>query len=113
LRQGVVVHSVKGQGQTRTNPTRSKGQESVLRQGSIVHSVSGRDKPYTQLRAGINRSNGKVDQQSRQLRAETTEYTVKKGYHLKGLSHEIDFKELDLTKGRGWCLNFLGAPMIL
>ncbi len=23
------------------------------------------------------------------------------------------FTELDLTKGRGWFLNFLGAPMIL
>ncbi len=39
---------------------------------------------------------------------------------LKGLSHEIDFKtvekkftELGLTKGRGWFLNFLEAPMIL
>jgi hypothetical protein len=39
---------------------------------------------------------------------------------LKGLSHEIDFKNLDkkftelgLTKGRGWFLNFLGASMIL
>ncbi len=39
---------------------------------------------------------------------------------LKGLSHEIDFKkiwqkftDLDLIKGRGWFLNFLGAPMIL
>ncbi len=37
---------------------------------------------------------------------------------LKGLSHEIDFKnfdkntELGLTKRRGWFLNFLGAPMI-
>jgi hypothetical protein len=38
---------------------------------------------------------------------------------LKGLSHEIDFKNFDknlvlnLTKGRGWFLNFLRAPMIL
>ncbi len=37
---------------------------------------------------------------------------------LKGLSHEIDFKTFDknllgLTKGRGWFLNFLQAPMIL
>jgi hypothetical protein len=24
-----------------------------------------------------------------------------------------NFKKLGLTKGRGWCLNFLGAPMIL
>ncbi len=24
-----------------------------------------------------------------------------------------NFKELDLSKGRGWCLSFLGAPMIL
>jgi hypothetical protein len=36
--------------------------------------------------------------------------------NLKGLSHEIDFKnfdqkftELGLTKGRGWFLNFLGG----
>ncbi len=37
------------------------------------------------------------------------------------LSHEIDFKKFDknlqylhgLTKGRGWFLNFSGAPMIL
>jgi hypothetical protein len=34
---------------------------------------------------------------------------------LEGLSHEIDFKnvdkytELSLSKGRGWFLNFLGA----
>ncbi len=35
------------------------------------------------------------------------------------MSHEIDFKKfdkkltvLDLTKGRGWVLNFSGAPMI-
>jgi hypothetical protein len=40
-------------------------------------------------------------------------------FTLKGLSHEIDFKnfdkitELGLTKGRGWFFNFLGAPMIL
>jgi hypothetical protein len=41
-------------------------------------------------------------------------------FALKGLSHEIDFKtfdenftELGLTKGRGWVLNFLDAPMIL
>ena len=38
---------------------------------------------------------------------------------LKGLSHEIDFKnfdkftELGLTKGRGWFFNLLGAPIIL
>ncbi len=40
---------------------------------------------------------------------------------LKGLSHEIDFKNFDkklhnlacLTKSRGWFLNFLEAPMIL
>jgi len=39
---------------------------------------------------------------------------------LKGLSHEIDFKNFDekftepgLSKGRNWFLNFLGAPMIL
>jgi hypothetical protein len=40
---------------------------------------------------------------------------------IKGLSHEIrrlkkfrqKFTELDLTKGRGCFLNFLGAPMIL
>jgi hypothetical protein len=39
---------------------------------------------------------------------------------LKGLSHEIDFKNFDkkftepgLTKGRSWFLNFLEAPMIL
>ncbi len=38
---------------------------------------------------------------------------------LKGLSHEIYFKTFDknlqnfLTKGRGWFLNFLEAPMIL
>jgi hypothetical protein len=37
---------------------------------------------------------------------------------LKGLSHELDFKNIDkftelgLTKGRCWLLNFLGAPMI-
>jgi hypothetical protein len=40
-------------------------------------------------------------------------------YALSLLSHEIDLKsfdkftELGLTKGRGWFLNFLGAPMIL
>jgi hypothetical protein len=37
---------------------------------------------------------------------------------LKGLSHEIDFTNVDknvlgLSKGRGWFLNFLGAPMIM
>ncbi len=39
---------------------------------------------------------------------------------LKGLSHEIDFKDFDkkfaelgLTMGGGWFLSFLGAPMIL
>jgi hypothetical protein len=38
---------------------------------------------------------------------------------LKRLYREIDLKnvdkftELGLTKGRGWVLNFLGAPMIL
>jgi hypothetical protein len=39
---------------------------------------------------------------------------------LKGLSHEIDFKNFDknlkkpgLTKGRSWFFIFLGAPMIL
>ncbi len=79
MRQGPVVHSAKGQGQTLHTV---KGRGLVLRQGSIVHSDSGRDKPYTQLRAGINRTNGKVDQQSRQLRAEATEYTVKKAYNL-------------------------------
>jgi hypothetical protein len=34
---------------------------------------------------------------------------------LKGLSHEIDFKNVDengLNKGRGWFLNFSEAPMI-
>jgi hypothetical protein len=37
---------------------------------------------------------------------------------LKGLSHEIDFKNFDkftehnLTMGRGWFLNFLWASMI-
>jgi hypothetical protein len=35
---------------------------------------------------------------------------MKKNVNLKGLSHEI---ELGLTVGRGWFLNFLGAPMIL
>ena len=38
---------------------------------------------------------------------------------LKGLSHEIDFKHVDikwtdlgLNKGRGWFLNFSEAPLI-
>ncbi len=38
---------------------------------------------------------------------------------LKGLSHEIDFKNVDqkgpdlgLIKGRGWFLNFSEAPLI-
>ncbi len=42
---------------------------------------------------------------------------IKKPSSLKGLSHEIDFKNVDkkpgLTKGRGWFLNFLEALMIL
>ncbi len=39
--------------------------------------------------------------------------------YLKGLSNEIDLKnfdkftELGLSKGRGWFLNFMGAPMIV
>jgi hypothetical protein len=40
---------------------------------------------------------------------------------LKGLGHQIDFKYFDkkkltdpaLNKGRGWCLNFLGPPLVL
>jgi hypothetical protein len=42
-------------------------------------------------------------------------------HFLKGLSHEIDFKNIDkmystelgITKGCGWFLNFSGASMIL
>ncbi len=44
---------------------------------------------------------------------------VIQNYFIKGQSHGIDFKiltkftELELTKGRGWILKYLGAPMIL